>query len=51
MYKNWMDKRSDISHKSEAITGGSDMKAGLSHVIVIICMSLYNYAQFIMVGR
>ena len=27
-----------------AFTGASDMKAGLSHMIVIICMSMYYYA-------
>ena len=33
-----------------AITGGNDMKAGLGHMIVIICMSLYYYAVFIIMN-
>ena len=29
-----------------AITGACDIKAGLSHMVVIICMSMYLYALF-----
>ena len=35
---------------SRVITGASDMKLGLSIMIVIICMSMYYFALFIVVG-
>ena len=41
-----------VSHRNalnglRVITGASDMKVGLSHMIVIICMSMYYFALFI----
>ena len=37
--------------KKNIILGASDMKAGLSHMIVIICMSIYNYTLTIIIDR
>ena len=37
--------------KKIIILGASDMKAGLSHMIVIICMSMYYYTLFIIVSH
>ena len=31
-------------------TGASDLKAGISHMIVIICKSMYYFALFNIVG-
>ena len=49
MYKNGMEKHSNVGHTWAAVTGASDMKAGLSQMIVISSISMYYYAIFIIV--